>query len=410
MFDYTRGYEIDGSDTSYSILTSERGKCVEVVMYYLSLKTVEKHSPVEVRICREARRGMNKRDAEIVYIDHADLNYLAELLASPDILSCTISPRFHPTASLYPEIKRAMLDIAIPLDHQAKGRNLRNPVALSHMYDLDEINRIDLAFTPKGAEDVYDMSDDVSTQAYIARIRTGPYCAVEINCALGAPYGSVIYGLDKLAERFPELEIDTKAALKEMHDFYYLGDKTIYEHIVPETSDPAYTLGRMASDDDFDFIVGWRSGKQKKTRSDMMELVSLPDCMEKWEPGTYGVRDFDDREPLCPSSFRDTLKAAALRILKGVSGNKRIMTIEEYAAFARKLADASYFSDDRYAYYTTIWANFYKTDKNGKRNAYRLIIRFERTEGKPTLVIDIPCGVFDDVCREFGFAGICESR
>lgn len=407
MFEYTHGYEIDGSDTSYSILTPERGKCVEVVVYYLSLKTVEKHSPIEVRLCR--KMGMKKCDAEIVYIDHADLNRLAELLGPPDILSCTIYHRFHPTASRYPEVKRAILDLAVPMDPQAKGRSLRNPVILSHMYDLDEVNRIDIAFTPKGAVDTYDTSDDVSTQAYIARIQTGPYCAVEINCALGAPYGSVIYGLDKLAGRFPELEIDAEAALKEMHDFYYLGDKTIYERVMPVTSDPVYTLRRMASDRDFDFIVGWRNGKRKQTRSDVMELMSLPDCMEKWEPGMYGIRDFDDREPLCPSSFRDTLSAAALRILKGVSCNKRIMTIEEYAAFARRLADVSYFPHDRYAYYTTIWANFYKKGKNGKRNAYRLIIGFERIQGKPALVIDIPCGVFDDVCRRFGFVGIYES-
>ncbi|MCT4594432.1 MAG: hypothetical protein N4A57_09215 [Anaeromicrobium sp.] len=42
MFLYYDGYEIDGSDTSYNILTPEMEKLKEVVNYYLQLKIIRK--------------------------------------------------------------------------------------------------------------------------------------------------------------------------------------------------------------------------------------------------------------------------------------------------------------------------------------------------------------------------------
>lgn len=48
MFEYSKGYENDGSDTSYNIIAPEFETCVEILNYYLRLKMVYKNAPIAV--------------------------------------------------------------------------------------------------------------------------------------------------------------------------------------------------------------------------------------------------------------------------------------------------------------------------------------------------------------------------
>lgn len=388
MFHYSRGYEIDGSDTSYNILTPERAKCLEIVDFYLRLKTVDRRGELEIDLKRQRRDYSLRSESEKFRLEGFRLEELGEMLASPEVTGCSIFYRYVPMNSLYPEVRREVVDIVARFDGTLRpGEPLHNPVFWDEHETTDSL---DLYFTPEIARRIYECTEDISTEAYFLPILEGPYVALEIGCRLGGPFGSAAWNVTKLAERFPELRIDAGDAVQKLYEDTYLGSKRLCERIEVASDDPAAILEKLASDGAV-FQIGWGLRDGDTTSRDRVWPLGLPRGLAEWDSNLYDYKAYDARGFPVEIDGRDY--EAFYRILKGITGGKAVMTPGEYAAYVRKLAGASYFPDAEFVRLTTLWFHLQAPNGEEERCAFRCF----RRDGGIAATIDVPHAMYPHV-------------
>ncbi|MDL2275796.1 hypothetical protein LJC22_06695 [Desulfosarcina sp. OttesenSCG-928-G10] len=390
MFSFWKAYEIDGSDTCYAIVTPEREKCVEIAMYWLSLKTVDRNRPVTAVLRSTYKPCSNSLKTEEKSFAHEQLDQLAALLRAPQLHSCRIKYDYVPENRLYPEVFRDVVDLVASVE-SGQNRPISNPVFMNEAPFREEM---DLFFHPKAAVNGYDGCPvDITSEKYTFTVREKDFFTISVGIGLGAPFGNAACNVKMLAERFPELEIDFSAVMKEMLTECMAG-KQLYERINLGSVDITAFLERLLSHGEFAFAGPWP--RQENHQRDQPVLRGVPCTMTCWNPKLheYEVYDAQGNRLNAPDEYLDRDK-----ILHGLTGGKQILTVGDYADFIHKLAGTSYFSDAEFTRLSMVEVIF--MPRSDIRPALSGAIKFRRSRGKVELLMDLPRAGCTEIRRSY---------
>ncbi|MCP3926944.1 MAG: hypothetical protein GY714_30670 [Desulfobacterales bacterium] len=234
MFEYYQGFEIDGSDTSYNIITPEAEKIREVVNYYLNLKIIDKNEHIQIYSCN----GKRKHHLSGKKYQRGELDRLWEDLEG--VNSFELKYQYMAPSSLYPEVKREIIDFIIKKT-KIDEKKLVNPTLGSNFYNGSYLK---VVLNTQKAKDSSDSIDTICNEDYFKKIYSGDFVSLEIDYTLGASFAIKYYGFKKLKERFPELSLDEEAML--YVPWYDISLKNlIYEQITIEANDYLSTVDRI---------------------------------------------------------------------------------------------------------------------------------------------------------------------
>lgn len=393
MFKYWQGYEIDGSDTSYTILTPEKSTCLEIVKYYLKLKTIDKNKPLQLSIYRKKEKySVHFSQKEVLKIERSQLELLEEIFSDETIGKIEISYQYVSPNSLYPEIKRQIIDIVASYDEKNKNKQFHNPMLLDSLSHYNNINYdyIEVLFHPKIARHYYECTDDVSSSKYIDSIIKNDFFAIEVSCSMGASFGILVYNLQKISERFPELQIDAKKRILEF-DAYFSGKK-VYECINVKTNDFAQTIKRMIKQGGLVFRnYSYKSYKYYESIEEL-QCYNLPNAFPT-NVSSHLWQHYDEGGTLLAGLEKDD----ALDILRGVSDGKSYFSIDEYISYVEKLAKVTYFSDNQFSAYTAVYLDY--KSKFTKNEV--VILLFLRKQQRLEMTLYLPSSIYEEFCRKY---------
>ena len=179
MFEYYEGYEIDGSDTSYNILTPEIEKLKEVVNYYLNLKIIRKDVPIEITQVNTEQKGELYKKC---YYKH-QLGLMWEDVFSSSIKSFESSYKYVNPYNLYPEVKRDLIT-SIVKNFDLKEEDLVQPVLLPNDYTQGYMQ---LFLEPDIAKKRYTYFKEICGDDYCEKQQDNYIRFVDVYCCLGGP-------------------------------------------------------------------------------------------------------------------------------------------------------------------------------------------------------------------------------
>ncbi len=84
MFTYWRGYEIDGSSTTYNIVFPDQKMYEEVLRYFINLKIINRDDDIYLSILEVKGNGSNIRHTKECY-KADDIDKICEFLKRPPI-------------------------------------------------------------------------------------------------------------------------------------------------------------------------------------------------------------------------------------------------------------------------------------------------------------------------------------
>lgn len=222
MFEYLKGYEIDGSDTSFYVVMPEREKILEVAEYFMSLPLFEKFGVgFEKNVWAPHRDGRIRKPRKPEWI----MGQIAE--HEQDAFYLTASC-FHPaelSEGLKSEIgslsaKRVENHILMnPDSNEDKisdtdynlGQDSRNPsVGLHGCCDNFVLAMVVNYGKPEAMEGEPVTGEDgyvVNGESYQAAARCPDSMQFEITCGPSFVYEYAMYVINHLSARFPELVI-----------------------------------------------------------------------------------------------------------------------------------------------------------------------------------------------------------
>lgn len=379
MFEYAKGYEIDGSDTSYYVIVSEFEACVEILEYYLRLKVVHKNAPITVvkadgMAQDEIRRKEYKRD---------NLHELWDCLRRQEITCVELEYKLVQPNSLYPEVKRELLEEFIRLSDEKPAL-----VAPEFRSSFEARESIVISLTPEAAENTYRYSCCACGDDYVKEVIETPYFAVEFYVSVNAPHVLHYYSMKKLSEAFPNLKIEYEQVFSDI--IYYNIEQSgwldhhICERIEIFSGDYRQTLKRLAAMDEFEFYRG-----RNKSEGDL-DLANVSYSAQS--KGKYDFEYIDVNDD--SRSYRQN---PAVNIFSGIFRKSSELTIDEYVEGVLKLAEARYFTDEAFVYYTTLWCKLLIDDK--AKYGY---VKFERRSGGPVMILSVPWRLRGQAIRIFG--------
>lgn len=385
MFSFRRGYEIDGSDMSYSVILPERAKCAEVLRFILSLKVIDRRTPFRVCTKKKHReysiRRLDKTEFEVAYDDLARLD---EAIHALDLVSCEIDFAYQPPNTLHPEVRRDVVDIVARAGGMT-GRTWTNPVFADEYGGSDGLY---LALTERGSENLVCQTESGQSAAYRAALGATPPFALEIGVALGAPFGCAAYIVERVAARFPELEIEAGRIVREMYELegFYPTDREIFERIDLPTGDFSYTLRRLVREGGLRFVTRKRQYRPEacaeETSTEAMLLPHIPDWIGEYDPTANNA----------------LASSPGWNILKLLTGGKNIMTLDAYVHFIERLWSVRYFPGRDFTRYSSVWM---KCDEGDARGILRCVRDSARGEHFRA-VLDVPYLWREEVVRRLG--------
>lgn len=377
MFEYSKGYEIDGSDTSYTIVTSERHKCLEILEYYLRQKVVHKGMPIEVTNAG----GPGKKLVVGNKYTREELHHLWEDLRVADITFAELKYQLVAPNCLYPEVKRDLLDELIRL--AGKKPKLVAPEFCSS-YDIYE--SIIISLTPKAAKNAYQYSCCACGENYVKDVLETPYFTLEVLVSRNSPHQLHYYVLKKLGKAFPEMQIDSE---KLFHDIMYYRvsgsvwlNHSVFERIEVPSADHSQVLNQLATREGFEFD---RPNRHYDGKLDLANLYYL------------SVSKFDYEYVDVVDDSRSHRSDPEVKMLLGMFRKTQGLTIREYMDGVNLLSDAEYFSDEIFTYYTTVCCKLLIDDC--PQYSY---IKFERRNGGLVMILSVPWRVRGQVLRMLG--------
>lgn len=387
MFSYWQGYEIDGSDSSYNLITPDRDKTIEILLYYLSLKTIRREQQLKVRYkYKEKSYSRQYSEAEVFFKNSAP-HKLAEFLRSPDIVSAIVYYSYIEPGRLFPEVKREIIDIMISLLPKGKKKPvLHEPVLWEEFATQDNI---EVFLSQEAAAQANKYSWDITGEEYNKKMLAGAFATIEFNCRIGADFGFVAYNIKHMAERFPELGIDYKTEIAFIKDDFYLSGTSIYERINIVSNDYVSTLLRFTEYEEF-WFSHFRSRLGNRDSKELMQVYHIPEYISGWDSLKI-AREYDSQGNLINDWDYDYLD-----ILKGLSGGKEVFTPAEYIEYVEKLAQSKYFSATDFTAYSSVNVNL-----KIKGNSFRCFVRFIKRGGKIQMVFDVPVEIYEYVKKRF---------
>ncbi|PAB61135.1 hypothetical protein [Anaeromicrobium sediminis] len=336
MFSYYDGYEIDGSDTSYNILTPEMEKLKEVVNYYLQLKIIRKDVPIKITKVNTKRKGKlcNKS-----YYKH-ELDLMWEDILSSSIKSFEISYEYVNPYNLYPEVKRELIT-SIVNNSDIKEKDLIQPVFWPNPYTQGYMQ---LFLEPDVAKKKYTNFNEICRDDYCNRQQDNPIRFVDVYCCLGGPNVLKYYALKKMSLAFPELEIDAEANLGNVSWYEIHPENFLYEEIDCPSKDLYMTIDRILN------LEGVETSRKNP-------FINTYHCneIEKYKQFRYESISYKEKEPKVLGQV-DT----ELECLMGLCEKYHDKTLRGHIEFAKQIAPLGFVTDEVFNSCISVELKIYK--------------------------------------------------
>ncbi|MCT4620107.1 MAG: hypothetical protein N4A62_12035 [Marinisporobacter sp.] len=340
MFEYYDGYEIDGSDTSYNILTPEIEKLKEVVNYYLQLKIIRKDIPIKITKVNTKRKGelCNKS-----YYKH-ELDLMWEDVLSSSVKSFEISYKYVNPYNLYPEVKRELIT-SIVNNFGIKEKDMIQPVLYPNAYTQ---GYLEIHLEPYSAKKRYTDFNEICGDDYCNRKQDKPIRFVEVDCFLGGPNVLKYYALKKMSLAFPELEIDAEANLENVSWYEIYSENFLYEEIDCSSKDLYMKI---------DHILNLECVKTYHENP----FINTYHCNDKkkYQKYRYDSISYKEKEPRVLGQI-DT----ELECLMDICEKYHDKTLRGHIEFAKKIAPLGFVTDEIFHRCTSIGLKIYRTNSN----------------------------------------------
>lgn len=358
MIEYWQGFEIDGSDTNYNLVVPEKEKCIELLNNYLNLKIIHKAVPVKVNRVK----GKGASLIQNTLYEHEQLNELWDIIRTAEIKSIELEYTYVAPNSLYPEVKRELIDTLVKLGNFKA--NFENP-CFNEPYHISDY--IFVNFENKSEDYSY---DNACSETYFKMVsKTSPYINIDFNCRLGGPHALMVFGMSKIKDAFPEFEIDLKqnTELISWYDIKY--EELILEGIIVESTNYSHTLERILSSS---------MTEQKGNRK--INLRRLPEGIENFDPSNF----FEYDGGFSQHNYWDRKGFERFKVLKGIF-KKRELDLDEYIRAVEKMAKADIFTDADFEYYTSFHQEICIENVN-----YYYTVKFYRDKKSPKMLLLLP--------------------
>ncbi len=400
MFEYYKGYEIDGSDTSYSLLTPDFEKMKEMLKFFFSLKVIDKNK--DIKICYVSKSSQNKYTKDKVNIkelvdkkyNRSNLDELFDDIIKYNVGYIEIRYNYVQIESLFPEVKREIIDYIVLANKNNMKLEYNNPVltVINPYYDnsiyKSTVDNINITFNVEPD----DCFDDITPDDYIE------LCSKDSNCSIGFDV-SVVHGgvspilpyyiMEKMARRFPEYKLNP---YKDYDDINCCGkidvDWTINECF--EISPKNFT--KIFKNQEFSFIerINYKDVKyieegkvylhNVESNKYKFNKVMLKKCEEKDEvfEENYGYG-----KQIYSKEF------AIYSILKRYKKDEsEYITLDDYISFCQEIVEKIQLNHNEVKAYTVVYLNiFYENDKT---KYYSCKVRFNTENSKGIFELIVP--------------------
>lgn len=391
MFLYEQGYEIDGSDSSYNLVDCEIQKILEVVKYILNLKIVNRKNPIKIKYSESLSYNRSKWKEKTIKWEN--LEKLDALFQNPKLSICEIYYPLMKVNRLYPNVKREIIDILLEREQKHskcpqsyQKPHMENPVFISR-YEERNSDVLTIYINEEMAKSVYECIElDLQKEKIVQKIIQNSCALLEINSIVGANRGYHLYMIKKIAERFPEYEIDVEDIMQYYETYFYSGYGELAERVYIDGRNVEELLHYLWKEKGVSFLFQQDTKKRKYTNwredlitdEDVVTLVHIPTELEKY---LESCKMLNKREPL-------------YELLFAASKGKINLSFGEYAAYVDKLKNASLLSDYEFEQHTEIYFYYEKKEKKSV-HTYLCRMGYERKDGNIQLYADIPYKLFD---------------
>ncbi len=386
MFEYYKGYEIDGSDTSYSLLTPNFEKMKEILKYFLNLKIIDKKKEVYVH-GYSIKRNKYKCELEKSY-NIANIEKLFEDLIKFDIDSITLKYQYVNIENIYPDVKNEIIEYILKKSDKYSKFNLINPIlsSVNSYYDVHltsdivdvikivEGREIDYSFdlTPKNMKDSY--------------LKLNYY---DMDFGVSFIHGMVplllsYYTLEKIAEGFPEYNIMPFNDFNEIaFDFEHAIDYDISECFEIHQDD----LKTIISNEVFQFTEKNKASVVDKGWLYTEFIFEKLDIFNKVIED-YSCNDSTKSYDLGKNIFTSEYKVFSLSN-KYKTTEKNYLAYEDYIQLCTEIYNLNYLSINEIRKFTTTYLNIYENVNSNKYYKCKLRFNVEREKTFFQLIVPV---------------------
>ncbi|MCX7746931.1 MAG: hypothetical protein N2645_08590 [Clostridia bacterium] len=334
MFTYWKGYEIDGSSTTYNIVIPQREIVSEVLRYFLNLEIMDRKDSFFLSYSN----CDNDISEDVVFKNETyepdEIDKIFEILERPSTRFFSLGAScIHPD-KLYHKVREELYRITKTRPGAEHIEcNYKNPT-ISPLYSPPLSVAFEVSFDREGeGEEAYEPEGLVfNRQALIDNIR-GNHLTVDLGCGPGFIYEYAVYIVSKIAGRFPDIGIDggLDCAGGFVDGCTYSCSLYAYERVTLLTENISQTIQRILQEG----IVEpqKRSGKYGRDFSASSNLYLL------------NLNDVDQ--------WNDEFMNSKQKFIKGIAAGKDGRTPEEYEQFARKVSEITLFDSTDFTKYCT---------------------------------------------------------
>ncbi len=393
MFEYYKGYEIDGSDTSYSLLTPNFEKLKEMLKFFFSLKVIDKNKMIRLKNAKrkDEKYAVNNIRYKIDELEgkkysRENIDELFDDLIKYDVDYVTIIYHYVKIESLFPEVKRELIDYIIAAN---KDLNLEyhNPVLFGSLSDSTE-EELYINFKPNIDRYGNDLTPDSLTQLFIK----DEYYSLDFALSVvtgGIPSILPYYIMEKFSERFPEYGLN---AFEDYNDINCCGkvyvDSAIYEcfEILPED------FNKIFSNEKFRFIEweGYRDYKYiENDKIYANEVLRLQKYYYSVLHKEYKEEDgvFLDSYGLGKSVYSKQFTIYSL-LKRYIKDDTNYVSYDDYVNFCKDLSEKMKLKVVEIKAYTNITLHISKNDGSEKYHVCN--IRFNKEKGRGVFELIVP--------------------
>lgn len=412
MFEYYKGYEIDGSDTYYSLLTPNFEKVKEMITYVLSLKIVDKNKPITIKKANKNKRYVTKDFGRKEYFEGEELpdlvdrdydkNNLEELfydLFEYEVSDFRLEFVYVNIENLYPDIKREIIDMILEERGSVKKYHFKNPV-LTRMwsnfdrglnYQVGEL--IDCYFIPQKLKNsIFDESRTLTPIDKIEEYTKESYFNVDfcVSTVMGGVQPLLsYYVLKKLTLRFPEYEIKALETLNKISCYKLNVNDYIFESLQISPKDIEHMLSnQLISFNKTEWVNEGRTRHVNQILIDKGYLYLKQILDFEW---------YCDETNLNAINYRDEhpLEYKLNKLLRNYyDPTTKYISIENYIKFCEKLYELNYLASNDIRKFTTSY--FLLKETVNSEMTYECKVRFNVKEGKKIFEVIVPYE-----CREW---------
>ncbi|RCX12066.1 hypothetical protein DFR58_12416 [Anaerobacterium chartisolvens] len=378
MFTYWKGYEIDGSSTTYNIVVPQRELVSEVLRYFINLKIIDRSSDISLSFSEGQKNSSKSLEYRNESYKSDDIDKLCEILERPSTQSFFINTNcIHPD-KLYHEVRKDLYNISKTRPGaEERVYNYKNPTVSPLYFGPDLGVSFEISFGKEQVVENYEPEGLVFNDKALINNMKVQHFTIDFGCGPGFIFEYAAYINSKMAERFPEIGIDggIDCAGGFIDGCTYSCSLYAYERITLVSEKIAKTINSLLSEGLV--LPQKRAGKygNEILPCDNLFLFNLHD-VDRWHDESIGGKS---------------------KAIKGIVSGKKECTPEEYECFVRKVSEIEMFDRVDFMHYCTCCI---KIDDN--ICALTCIKEKERI----WLELRVAPGIRDDVEKKLKFYGV----